>query len=166
MSILICYDGSPSAAHALSVAHATLGHKDAILLHVWSPPAGVLSDAFSTRAGPSGPSYSDLEALAVTRAGEVSDRGRELAAGLGLKVEVRQQRNDSSVWQTILDAAEAVDAELIVVGTHGATAVQSNLLGSVSNALAHHSERPVVLVPPGKRVRSGSATQAYTATSN
>jgi nucleotide-binding universal stress UspA family protein len=166
MSILICYDGSPSAAHALSVAQETLGHKDAILLHVWNPPTEVLADAFSTRSADSGPSDAALEALALQRAQEVSDQGRELAAGLGLNVEVRQARNDSSIWQTILDAAEAVDAELIVVGTYGATAVQSNLLGSVSNALALHSERPVVVVPPGKRVVSRSGTQAYAATSN
>ena len=164
MSILICYDGSQSAAHAVSVAQATLGHQDAILLHVWNPPDGVLADAFSTRDGDPGPSYAELEGLALARAGEVSDQGRELAAGLGLSVEVRQERNDSSVWQTILDVAEAVDAELIVVGTHGATAVQSDLLGSVSNALAHHSERPVVVVPPGKRVMSGAGTPAPAAT--
>jgi nucleotide-binding universal stress UspA family protein len=153
MSILICYDGSPSAVHALSVAQATLGHKPAILLHVWSPPDAYLADAFNTQGGDAGPSFAKLQALALERAREVAEQGRELAAGLGLEVEVREERNDSSVWQTILDAADAVDAELIVVGTHGATAVQSNLLGSVSNALAHHSERPLVVVPTGKRAK-------------
>jgi nucleotide-binding universal stress UspA family protein len=152
MPILICYDGSKSAAHALSLAQETLEHKHAILLHVWNPPAEYLADAFSTTTGDAGPSYADLEAFALQRAQEVAEQGREMAAGLGLDVEVRKERNGSSVWQTILDAADDVDAEVIVVGTRGATAGQSNLLGSVSNALAHHSERPVVVVPPGKRV--------------
>lgn len=147
MSILICYDGSPSASHALAVAQETLEHKSAILLHVWNPPASVLADSFSTKDGDSGPSYAELEALVLERAREVTDDGRKLATRLGLHVDVREERNDSSVWQTILNAADAVDAELIVVGTRGTTAVESDLLGSVSNALVRHSGRPVVVVP-------------------
>ena len=150
MSILICYDGSPSAAHALSVAEQTLDHKNAILLHVWNPPTDVLADAFSTKNGESGPSYTELEAMGLERARQITHDGSELATRLGFDVEVREERNDSSIWQTILKSADAVEAELIVIGTRGATAVQSNLLGSVSNALVHHSERPVVVVPPGK----------------
>jgi nucleotide-binding universal stress UspA family protein len=156
MPILICYDGSPSAAHALSVAQETLRHEHAILLHVWNPPATVLADSFSTKDGEAGPSYAELEALELEHARKVTDQGCKLAAHLGLDVDVREERNDSSIWQTILNAADAVDAELIVVGTRGATAVQSNLLGSVSNALVHHSERPVVVVPAG----NGAAQQS------
>ncbi len=57
------------------------------------------------------------------------------------------ERSDGAVWRTILDVASDVDAELIVIGTRGATAVQSGLLGSVSNAIVHHSDRPVLVVP-------------------
>src|SRR5581483_2855918 len=54
MTTLICYDGSDSAKHALTVAHDTLGHRPVTLLHVWTAPAAVLADAFSTRSdGPS-----------------------------------------------------------------------------------------------------------------
>jgi nucleotide-binding universal stress UspA family protein len=72
-----------------------------------------------------------------------------MAAQHGLDVSVRQEPNNSNIWQTILDVVRQVDAELIVVGTHGATAVEHALLGSVSNALVHHSERPVLVVPAG-----------------
>jgi nucleotide-binding universal stress UspA family protein len=51
------------------------------------------------------------------------------------------------VWHTILDVAGGVDADLIVVGTRGANAVQEQLLGSVSNGVVHHSRRPVLIVP-------------------
>jgi nucleotide-binding universal stress UspA family protein len=109
-----------------------------------------LADAFSTTNGDAGPSYAGLETLALERAQQVAEHGREMASDLGFEVEVLQKRNTTSVWQTILEAADDVDAELIVIGTRGATAVQSNLLGSVSNAVAHHSDRPVVVVPPGR----------------
>jgi nucleotide-binding universal stress UspA family protein len=147
MSVLICYDGSPSAKHAISVVRATLGGEPAILLHVWNSPAGFLADAFSTHDAPAGLSLGKLEQLALDRAQAVAQEGHELAAGLGLTVEVRLARSETSVWQTMLAVADEIDAELLVIGTRGATAVQSALLGSVSNAVVHHSARPVLVVP-------------------
>lgn len=147
MPILICYDGSPSAKRAISVAGETLAPESAILLHVWNPPAGVLADAFSTRSGADGPSRADLEQLSLERAHQLAAQGQELAGTVGLAVEPRVERTDATVWRTILDVADKVGAELIVIGTHGTTAVQSALLGSVSNAVIHHSTRPVLVVP-------------------
>lgn len=149
MSILICYDGSPSAKHALSVAQDTLRSEHAILMHVWSPPETVHADSFGTKDRVAGVSTQELENRAQERGREVTDEGRRLAGELGLNVDVRSERNRSTVWRTILGAANDVEAKLIVVGTHGGTAAQSDLLGSVANALASHSDRPVVVVPSG-----------------
>jgi nucleotide-binding universal stress UspA family protein len=152
MSILLCYDGSPSAKHAISVAHETLGHMPATLLHVWNSPVEFLAAApFGTASGEGGPSIAELERLSLERAQEIAQEGNELARELGLAVDTRIERNDSSVWQTILGVAAETDAELIVIGTHGATAVQSLLLGSVSNAVIHHSKRRVLVVPAETR---------------
>ena len=152
MSILLCYDGSPGAKHAISVAHETLGHMPATLLHVWNPPVEFLAAApFGTASGEGEPSIAELERLSVERAQEVAQEGHELARELGPAVDTRIERNDSSVWQTILGVAAETDAELIVIGTHGATAVQSLLLGSVSNAVIHHSKRRVLVVPAETR---------------
>ncbi len=147
MSVLICYDGSSSAQRSLTVAAAVLNGETAVLLHVWNPPERVLADAFGLKDDDAGPNYAQLETLIRERAGEVLGDGEDLASRLGVAVDARQERNRGSVWQTILDVADEVDATLIVTGTHGATAVQSGLLGSVSNALVHHSHRPVLVVP-------------------
>lgn len=147
MSVLVCYDGSPSARRALRTAAESLDGRSAVLMHVWTAPEHVLADAFGVIEDEENPDYVRLETLARRRADTVVEEGQALAAELGVEVTPRQERNHSSVWQTILDVADELDASLIVTGTHGRTAVQSDLLGSVSNALVHHSRRPVLVVP-------------------
>jgi nucleotide-binding universal stress UspA family protein len=44
--------------------------------------------------------------------------------------------------------AAAVDADLLVVGTHGRTGVQAVTMGSVANAVVRHAHRPVLVVHP------------------
>jgi nucleotide-binding universal stress UspA family protein len=153
MSIVLCYDGSASAKKAIAVAQATLSNAAITLLHVWNPPDAFLPDAFGT-LGLADPPVAELERLALERAQTIAGEGRELAHALGLDVAVRVERNDSSVWRTILDVAEESEAELIVIGTRGRTAVQSALLGSVSGAVVHHSAKPVLVVPARDRNRA------------
>lgn len=147
MSTLICYDGSPSAQRALSVAASALDGAPAVLLHVWNPPQRVLADSFGVSEDSTALNTEKLQQLVEHRAAEVVADGEALAGRLGFSVTSRQEVNRSSIWQTILDIADEVDATLIVTGTHGNTAVQSGLLGSVSNALVHHARRPVLVVP-------------------
>jgi nucleotide-binding universal stress UspA family protein len=147
MPVLICYDGSTSAQRALSVAASALDGAPAVLLNIWNPPQRVLADSFGLHESPTGPSYAELERLTEERAAEILADGETRAGRLDFPVTSRQEPNRSTVWQTILDIADEVDATLIVAGTHGSIAVQSGLLGSVSNALVHHAQRPVLLVP-------------------
>lgn len=149
MATLICYDESPSAQHSLRAAAGALGNSPAVLLHVWNPPERVLADAFGLRDDDHDPSYEQLEELVKQRADEVLATGQTLAQHLGVTVTVRQERNRSTIWKTILEVADEINADLIVTGTHGNTAVQSGLLGSVSNALVHNSQRAVLVVPAG-----------------
>jgi hypothetical protein len=65
--------------------------------------------------------------------------------------QLRPERNRSTIWKRVFEVADEINAALIVIGTHGSTAVQSGLLGSVSNALVHNSQRPVLVVPAGKQ---------------
>ena len=150
--ILFCYDGSESAKRALKVAHQTLREDGITLLYVWNPPDETILTA--SRATGIATATTPLEvtrqAMVIQHAHDVIDDGETLAGELGLDVDVRDARNDSTVWQTILDVADELDAQLIVAGTHGTTAVQEGMLGSVSSGLVHHARRPVLIVPVGR----------------
>ena len=147
MSILICYDGSASAKHLLAITEKVVDNAPTVLLHVWSPPERVLADAFADRQDDRGPTYEELETWVRERAADTLNEGQALAESLGVTVTPLSERNRSTVPDTILEVADELDAELIVTGTRGATAVQSGLLGSVSGAVVHRTRRPVLVVP-------------------
>jgi nucleotide-binding universal stress UspA family protein len=146
--ILLCYDGSPSAKHAITSAHAIVGQSPATLLHIWEPPANFLGpDPFGGIETWSGPQIVELEAMALERANRTVEYGVELARDAGFSADGRLERADTATWRAILDIADGCDAQLIVVGARGLSPLESVLIGSVSNALVHHSSRPVLVVP-------------------
>ena len=66
--------------------------------------------------------------------------------GLEAMLEVRSGSKD--VATLIAAAAEDVNADLIVVATHGHGGVTAALMGSVARALCHTARRPLLVVPP------------------
>jgi nucleotide-binding universal stress UspA family protein len=63
----------------------------------------------------------------------------------GVKVTLHQPTG--AVAEEILNEADAVSADLIVIGTHGHGAMYNLLVGSVTKGVLKHSTRPVLLVP-------------------
>jgi nucleotide-binding universal stress UspA family protein len=72
------------------------------------------------------------------------------AAGLDAKLDICSGGED--VAKLIARKAEEVDADLVVVGTHGRGGVSATLMGSVARALCHTSHRPLLVVPPADRI--------------
>jgi nucleotide-binding universal stress UspA family protein len=77
------------------------------------------------------------------------------SAGIDAKLEVPTGGTDVPVL--IAKAADDVDADLIVVGTHGRSGFTATLMGSVARALCHTAGRPVLVVPPPQAVREHAA---------
>lgn len=50
----------------------------------------------------------------------------------------------------ILNMAQEKDVDVIVMATHGMTAMKRFLVGSVTNYVVHHSKKPVLVIPVGK----------------
>lgn len=62
-------------------------------------------------------------------------------------VEVGEEVVEGHVIDEILAAAERVDAEAIVVGSHGHSALYELLVGSVTEGILRRTRRPVWVVP-------------------
>lgn len=50
----------------------------------------------------------------------------------------------------ILNMAQEKDVDVIVMATHGMTAMRRFLVGSVTNYVVHHSKKPVLVIPVEK----------------
>ena len=57
-------------------------------------------------------------------------------------------RPDLSVAKNLVDCAAREAVDVLVVTTHGHKGIKRALLGSVAAKVAHHSTRPVLLLPP------------------
>lgn len=65
-----------------------------------------------------------------------------------LKGEVETRVVDKEPSQAILETADEIDADVIVMGTHGRTGWRRALIGSVAEKVVRHSQRPVLCIPP------------------
>ncbi|MBF5043125.1 MULTISPECIES: universal stress protein [Myxococcaceae] len=138
--ILVGIDGSESSRRAARFAFALaepLGARLTLLL-VLEPPR-VLSfgplDGFAVAGNPMDPAH-----LAAARA-----LLQEVGAGVPPErvahvVEVGEPAD------TLCAQAEALGADLVVVGARGQAAAGRWLLGSVSDRVVHHARRPVTVV--------------------
>jgi nucleotide-binding universal stress UspA family protein len=103
------------------------------------------NELFTGRAG-GAPLLADEPDIREKLASQV---GELRAAGFDARLEVRTGTQNAATL--IKEAADAVDADLIVVGTHGRGAIGAAVMGSVARALCHSSSRPVLVVPPADR---------------
>lgn len=77
----------------------------------------------------------------------VKTAARKLRAGKeGAKLKVETKVAAGSPKQAILDEAEAFNADLIVLGSHGGGRIERFLLGSVSLAVVTHAKCSVEIV--------------------
>jgi nucleotide-binding universal stress UspA family protein len=149
LTILIAYDGSDPARHAVEEAGRLFPGASARVLTVWRSahrasgaarvalPDDVISQAVQ-----------NLDKGTEAGAADTADDGAALAREAGLDASPATERTDDSLWASILRYADEHDAAAIVVGSRGQSAVRSALLGSVSNGVVHNSRRPVVVVHP------------------
>jgi nucleotide-binding universal stress UspA family protein len=148
--LVIGYDGSRDADHAIAVAGHICETGTALVVSVWD----VLEPAATADPVPSGAplapratevSLRQAERTAIGRARDGAEVARE--AGFAPEFDARQGSGASGIAQALVDAADRWEADLIVVGRRDMSRIRELVLGSVSNAVVHAADRPVLVVP-------------------
>jgi EmrB/QacA subfamily drug resistance transporter len=142
--ILIAFDGSENARHAIRVAASELGGGQAAVLHVWEPLTGAAPPVTSP-APAAGDAEIELEA---ERAAATAEEGAALARAAGFHAEAHLLRTDGSVGAAIVDYADSHPTRLVVIGTRGLSGVRSALTGSVTQHVTQNVHVPVLAVTP------------------
>lgn len=139
--ILIATDGSPSAQEAVDVGLELAQEQGADVTFVHVTPVEEI------RGGRGG-------AHALTHREEIDESETALkdaaaaadAAGVSYEVE----RFSGETVETIVALADSKNADLIVLGSRGRSAIASAVLGSISLGVLKHASRPVLIVKGAK----------------
>jgi nucleotide-binding universal stress UspA family protein len=132
--IVVGIDGSSDGQRALTWAldEARKRSAELVVVHAWEYPAATFAFPIDSEASAS-------EVLS-----------RSLSEVDSHDVEVRKRLVEGRPVNALV--REAIDADMLVVGSRGHSGVAAVILGSVSTACVHHATCPVVVVPPPRGV--------------
>jgi nucleotide-binding universal stress UspA family protein len=139
--ILVPIDGSSTARQAIdkALAIAQAFNSAVTLIYVIDPYAftGVGNDF----------SYGQAEylAAATTEANESIGAAKQVLEAHGIAVNGSVVEGHA-VYQAILDTAESLSADLVVMGSHGRRGLEKLVLGSVTAQVLSHAHLSVLVV--------------------
>ena len=132
--ILVPVDGSPTSLQAVSRAVALAKAFDGTVTAIYVidpyPFTGVGTDF----------AYGQDQYLNAARAeaGAAIEAANARLAAAGVAVETKVVESHA-VWRGVLEAADAVGADLIVMGLHGRRGLEKLVLGSVAQSVLSHT---------------------------
>jgi nucleotide-binding universal stress UspA family protein len=141
-TIVVGIDGSPYGQSALEAAIA-LATAFGSTLHVVAADEPLIGDDVRLARASLPPELRDVfdaHAGAHLHLDEATVKARQA----GVRVESHDVRSHPT--DALLDVADDVDADLIVVGSRGRGFTKRHLLGSVSTRIAQHTQRSVLIV--------------------
>lgn len=144
--IVIAYDGSENAKHAIEVAAAQIGVGPATVIHAWEPLSSASSRlaVYAMAAGAGAPELEYERDHAQAKAEE----GATLAREAGFDADALAIEGDGPVVSTLVEYIDEHRPRLVVIGTRGLTGLKALASGSVSQGVVSHVHVPVLIVPP------------------
>ena len=136
--ILVATDGSDGAGLALEEGLSLAAELDAEVFVVY------VREAATSFLG--APNYEDVNTQEARHARSVITAA-ELHAGR-YDLDICFEVIEGDVVEAILALSRSRDVDLIVVGSRGLGTVKGIVLGSVSSALLHRADRPVLVAKP------------------
>jgi nucleotide-binding universal stress UspA family protein len=118
------------------------------LVHVWASPVYAFPDGALILGAEA------VDRLTTDLRGQL-DACVARHADRDLLVAGRLVQGDSP--REIVAVAKAIDADLVVMGTHGRTGLARALVGSVAERVVRTSPVPVLTVPPERRSEEGGS---------
>ena len=159
--ILIAYDGSEDARHAIGEAARLVPGAKAIVLYARQPLESLAAHLEGH------PALEDVRAIDAgdrDAAERIAADGAGYANVQGLDAEARVASSVEAVADAILATADEVDASLVVLGSRGRRGLKSILLGSVSHHVLHHARRPALVIPSAPLAAARSRVSGAVAT--
>lgn len=145
-TVLICYDGSDRAQHAIAVTAALFPGAHAHVLNVWEPLERIV--ARYAAIGPYlGEDIGEADAGIETDSAALAAAGAKLAEDAGMRASPHTASLRTTVWEAVVELAEELDADVIITGTRSLHGVREALANTLSHALLQHSMRPVLAIP-------------------
>ncbi|MDF2721784.1 MAG: universal stress protein UspA [Paenibacillus sp.] len=136
--VVVAYDGSNQSQKALDQAAAIVSQNPGArlsIVHVYHLPNFVVGEALVVA-----PVEVDMEAMA--EAERILDEAKARVAALG---NIGSELLQGTPTTAILEYAERVQADLIVIGSRGLGTFKELLLGSVSHYIVQHAKIAVLV---------------------
>ncbi|MFT3745181.1 MAG: universal stress protein [Pyrinomonadaceae bacterium] len=146
MKVILATDGTKyGEAAAEMVAKLNLGEGDAVtVISVVDMAVPLVTDFYGGYL----PDTTELEKYAKENAAKVVESAKtSLSSSFeGRKVDITGDIQFGSPGSRIVETAEEIGADLIVIGSHGYKQWERILLGSVSSSVVHHAPCSVLVV--------------------
>jgi nucleotide-binding universal stress UspA family protein len=139
--ILVAVDGSPTSGNAIEKAAAI-----AAAFHGAVTVISVIDSYGFTGVGVDF-AYGPAEYLtaATSEANASVNAARQLFESRGIPV-TGSVVEGHAIYRGILETAESIDADLIVMGSHGRKGLEKFVLGSVAAQVLSHAHLPILIV--------------------